>query len=344
MDVFFHNDQLLHDPQFFLMRGRVSRCFEVPARATALLEGVRSAGLTVRPPPGNGADAAGLVHEASYLRFLQEGPSLWAALPDAGAEIVPNIHPTPEMLAQGARASAGIVGQAGWYLADTACAVGPNTWRSAIAAAACAAAAARAVLAGAGSAYALTRPPGHHAYAARAGGHCFLNNAAIAAETLRLGGARRVAVLDIDVHHGNGTQGIFWQRGDVLAASVHGDPSHFYPWYVGHAEERGAGEGEGATLNRPLPRGSGDAAWLGAIGEAVAAVRSFGAEALVLALGFDAAAVEPLGFLSVSDDGFARAAESVSALRLPTVIVQEGGYAVEALPRLLTRFLDGWRG
>ena len=344
MDVFFHCDQLRHDPHFFLLRGRVAQHFEVPARAGALLDAARQAGLaTIEPPP---ADQALLetVHAPEYLAFLRDGYAAWRALPDAGEEMIPNIHPTPEMLAQGGRAGPGMVARAGWFLADTACAVGEHAWTSAIAAAACAEAAAKHVLAGARAAYALTRPPGHHAYAARAGGHCYLNNAAIAAEALRRGGAARVAVLDIDVHHGNGTQGIFWERGDVLTVSVHGDPDGLYPWYVGRAEERGAGAGEGCNLNLPLPRGTEDAAWLDAIGTGIVAIRRFRPDALVLALGFDPSVEEPLGSLRIGDDGFARAAQAAAALGLPTVITQEGGYAVTALGRLLGRFLAGWGG
>src|SRR5690606_20778607 len=145
-------------------------------------------------------------------------------------------------------------------------------------------------------------------------------------------------------HHGNGTQGIFWTRGDVLTVSVHGDPDGYYPWYVGRAGERGAGPGEGCNLNLPLARGTTDAGWLAAIDAGLAAIRDFRPEALVLAVGFDASSEEPLGYLQVSADGFARAAERIAGLRLPSVITQEGGYAVAALPRLLTRFLAGWRG
>lgn len=344
MDVFFHSDQSLHDPRFFLLRGRVAQHFEVPARAAALLDAVRQAGLAIIEPPPADQALVEAVHAPEYLAFLRDGYAAWRTLPDAGEEMIPNIHPTPEMLAQGGRAGAGIVGRAGWHLADTACGLGARTWTSAIAAAGCAEAAARHVLAGARVAYALTRPPGHHAYAARAGGHCYLNNGAIAAQALRHGGAARVAVLDIDVHHGNGTQGIFWERGDVLTVSVHGDPDGLYPWYVGRAEERGAGPGEELNLNLPLPRGTEDGPWLDAIDTGIAAIRRFRPDALVLALGFDPSIEEPLGSLRIGDDGFARAARAAAALDLPTVITQEGGYAVAALGRLLGRFLAGWGG
>lgn len=342
MRVFHHPDQLLHDPLFFLMRGRVKPCFEVPGRASALLAGAEALGMTVITPTAAAPALLPAVHTQDYLAFLRNGWHAWSQQHEPGPEIVPNIHPTPEMLAQGARVGAGIVSQAGWFMADTGCAIGETTWTAAIAAAACADAAAAEVAAGARAAYALCRPPGHHAYAGRAGGHCYINNSALAAEHLRAAGAARVAALDIDSHHGNGTQGIFWHRADVLTISVHGDPNHYYPWYVGHAEERGGAGGEGGNVNMPLPRNAGDGPWLEAVAAGCAAVRAFGADAVVLALGFDASVHEPLGFLGVSDDGFARAGALVSALGLPTVIVQEGGYAVAALPSLLGRFMSGF--
>ena len=187
----------------------------------------------------------------------------------------------------------------------------------------------------AANAFVAMRPPGHHAYAARAGGHCYINNAAIAAEALRLGGAARVAVLDIDSHHGNGTQGIFWERGDVLTVSVHGDPNRYYPWFVGHAAEIGAGAGAGCNLNLPLAQGLSDAEWLAAIEAGLAAIAAFRADALVVSLGFDASEHEPLGFLRVTEDGFARAAAMISAAGLPSAIIQEGGYNVEVIGCLL---------
>jgi acetoin utilization deacetylase AcuC-like enzyme len=236
---------------------------------------------------------------------------------------------------------AGLVGQIGWYGADLACPIGPHTWAAAEAAAAGAIAAADSAAGGA-NAYALARPPGHHAYSARSGGHCYLNNAAIAAERLRAKGVARVAVLDIDSHHGNGTQGVFWQRPDVLFVSVHGDPNRYYPWYTGHADEHGGGAGEGCNLNLPLPLGTGDDGWLEAIGTGIAAIRRFGAEALVVSLGFDASRDEPLNALAVTEDGFARAGTAIGALRLPTAIVQEGGYSLSVIGTLLAKFLGGF--
>lgn len=345
MRAFHHPDQSRHDPRFFLQRGAVRPNFEVPGRAASLLSGLGRIGLRPDAAPLPDAEALAAVHARDYLDFLATAARDWAALPGgaAGPEVVANIHPSPEMLAQGAKPGDGVIGRAGWFTADNACPIGAGTWEACLSAAGAALAAA-AVAAEGGTAYALCRPPGHHAYAARAGGHCYVNNAALAARALRRAGAARVAVIDIDSHHGNGTQGIFWEDGDVLTVSVHADPARYYPWYVGHPEERGAGAGEGRNLNLPLPFGTGDGAWLEAIGRGIEAARRFGAEALVVPLGFDASEHEPLAALAVTADGFARAGAALAAMRLPTAITQEGGYNVELLGDLLARFLRGWGG
>ena len=340
MKAFWNPLELAHDPQFFLQRGIAKRNFEVPGRAEALLAACREMGLAIVDPGPAEMAAILTVHPPDYVEYLRDGWQAWEAMADHGAEMIANIHPSPEMLANGAKRSGTIVGQVGWYHADAnpTC---RETWVSAEAAAACAIAAADEAASGR-HAYALARPPGHHAYAARAGGHCYLNNAAIAAERLRRGGAARVAILDIDSHHGNGTQGIFWERDDVFFASVHGDPNGYYPWYVGHAGERGAGAGAGCNLNMPLAKGTGDEAWLAAIAAGLREIRRHGAEALVVSLGMDASRDEPLHFLDISDDGFARAGEAIAATGLPCAIVQEGGYNLDALGRLLRRFLAGF--
>lgn len=341
MRVFWDPVQLNHTPRFFLVRGQVRPHLEVPERAEALLSACRELRMDIAAPKPADTDALLAVHMPDYLDFLRHAAAAWSALPDAAEEALPNTHPAPEMLANGARMPEGFPGRVGWYTTDLSCPIGAGTWEAAEAAAAGAVAAAD-VAAGGGSAYALARPPGHHAYAARAGGHCYLNNAAIAAERLRAAGASRVAVLDIDSHHGNGTQGAFWRRADVLFVSVHGDPNRYYPWYTGHADERGAGAGEGFNVNLPLAFGTADDGWLTAIRSGIDAIRQFGAETLVVSLGFDASRDEPLNALAVTAEGFARAGTDIGALRLPTAIVQEGGYNVSVIGTLLTRFLDGF--
>jgi acetoin utilization deacetylase AcuC-like enzyme len=342
MKVFWDPVQLAHAPRFFLVRGQVRPNFEVPERARALLAACQALGLAVTAPGPLDSAAVTVVHDPAYVAFLRDGYAAWEKLADRGEEMVANAHPSPEALAHAAPPSH-IIGRLGWYTADCACPIGRETWPAVAGAAASAIAAADAVAAG-HAVYALARPPGHHAYRARAGGHCYLNNAAIAAARLRGLGAARVAVLDIDSHHGNGTQGIFWDRGDVLFASVHADPGGYYPWFTGHADERGVGDGAGANLNLPLALGAGDAEWLAAVAAGVAAIRAFGADALVVSLGFDASRDEPLTALTVTEDGFARAGAAIGALRHPTAIVQEGGYNTAVLGALLTRFMTGFGG
>ena len=190
------------------------------------------------------------------------------------------------------------------------------------------------------TAYALCRPPGHHAFSDLAGGFCFLNNAAIAAEALRARGLRP-SILDVDVHHGNGTQGIFYRSGDVLTVSIHADPARFYPFFWGHAQERGEGNGLGANLNLPLPRGTDDTGFHRALDKALERVTSFGADVIVVALGLDAHEDDPFQGLAVTTAGFRSIAAAIAATGLPLLLVQEGGYVSGALGGNLTSFLTG---
>ena len=226
-------------------------------------------------------------------------------------------------------------------MADTACPISAETFESVCWSAWSAVDAADAVLAGDKVSYALCRPPGHHAFADVAGGFCFVNNSAVAAQRI-LGSAARVAILDVDLHHGNGTQDIFYARPDVLTVSVHADPVRFYPFFWGHADERGEGPGLGYNLNLPLPRKSGDDEFMATLDAAFKRIHAYAPDALVVALGLDAFEGDPFGGLSVTTPGFARMAEAIAKLGLPTVIVQEGGYLCDALSDNLTSFLIGF--
>jgi acetoin utilization deacetylase AcuC-like enzyme len=347
MQLIFSPDQLLHRPRQFMVRGRIAAPLENPDRVTALAEALEAVGLARRPPAE--ADLAPFlaVHDARYVEFLRTAHARWSALPDAADEILPNIHPWRGGGADPARreppAGGGVVGEAGWYLGDMAVAIGAGTYAAAMASARTALAAADAVRAGAPSVFGLCRPPGHHAYADRASGFCFLNNAAIAAERLRTR-FDRVAILDFDTHHGDGTQAIFYDRADVFVGSVHTDPLEYYPFYSGFAAERGRGPGEDANLNLPLPFGSDDAAYASGCLRLVEAARSFGAEALVLSAGWDAHREDPLSKLAVTGDAFSRIGEIFAALSLPTVILQEGGYSLNAVAEAAPRFVAAFAG
>ena len=226
-------------------------------------------------------------------------------------------------------------------MADTACPVAPGTWGAAVASAQVALSAADLVLQDEHEAYALCRPPGHHAYSDQAGGFCFLNNAAIATQQMR-GWADRLAILDVDVHHGNGTQGIFYNRADILFCSLHGDPSVFYPYYAGYADERGAGKGVGYNLNIPLAPNTGDDVYMFALGNALNAIKEFAPEYLLISLGLDTQENDPLGILSITTDGFHRMGRAIGAMVQPTLIVQEGGYLCEEIEANLLAFLGGF--
>ncbi|MFO1085462.1 MAG: histone deacetylase family protein [Reyranellaceae bacterium] len=337
MKIVYSERHAKHDPQTFLVRGVIQRNAEQPERALRLLAAAQAAGHAVETPKPSGVAPAQAIHTPEYLDFLQVAAREWATLPGAGPEVVPNVHPARYP----ATYPKGLVGRAGWHQADTGCPIGPHTWDAALAASETAVTAADLVLSGAREAYALCRPPGHHAFADMAGGFCFLNNSAIAAQHLRRDHVR-VAVLDVDVHHGNGTQGIFYERDDVLTVSIHADPSTYYPYFWGHAHETGTGKGHGFNLNLPLPLGSPDAPWLEAGDKALAHIRDFAPTALVVALGLDAAASDPLQGLKVTGAGFHAMAGKIASLGLPTVLVQEGGYLSDDLGQNLVQFLAGF--
>ena len=335
--AFYADEQDGHDPQSFMVLGQMRSAEEVPERARRLVDGGQKAGLSFERPKPIDLGAVAAVHTPEYLRFLAEIHDRWSAIPGAGAEVIPNLHldrrhggyPTSP------------VGLASWHQADAACPIGAGTWEGACWRAASAISATKAVKHGAPAAYALSRPPGHHAYADQAGGFCFLNNSAIAAEMLRAD-HDRVAVLDVDVHHGNGTQGIFYSRRDVLTVSLHSDPSDYYPFVVGYGHERGAGDGLGFNRNIPLPKSTADEAYMEALADAIATVQAFRPGALVLALGLDAYQGDPLKGMQLSTGAFARIGQAVAGIGLPTVIVQEGGYVCDALGSNLTAFLEGF--
>jgi acetoin utilization deacetylase AcuC-like enzyme len=337
LKILYTDRHALHDPRFFLARGAQRPSPEQPQRAGILLEAARRGGHTLIEAGDHGLGPIAAVHTPEYLDFLQVAHREWMKLDGASAEVIPNIHP-------GRRPASypeGIVGRAGWHAADTAAPIGAGTWDALYATAQVAIDAAHRLLDGEREIYALCRPPGHHAYADMAGGFCFLNNTAIAAQLLR-GRFGRVAILDVDVHHGNGTQSIFYASREVLTVSIHADPNHFYPFFWGHPQERGEGEGEGFNLNLPLPVGTGDAPWLEAGDRALARIRAFAPPVLVVALGLDASESDPLQGLKITPRGFARMAERIAALGLPTLLVQDGGYLGPELGENLAAFLEGF--
>lgn len=337
MKAFYADEQQFHQPQTFMVAGQFRNAEEVSERAVILREAGEGAGLTFERPEVD-MDPIAAIHTPAYLNFLSVIHQRWSAeVPGAAEEVIPNLHLDRSM---GGYPSSP-TGLANYHMADAACPIGAGTHKAALWSAYSAIAATRAVIDGARAAYSLSRPPGHHAYADLAGGFCFLNNSAIAAQLLRAH-HDRVAILDVDVHHGNGTQGIFYARDDVLTISLHADPTTYYPFMCGYAHECGEGPGYGYNRNVPLPRTTSDDDYIAALHAALSYISAYRPGALVLALGLDAYRGDPLEGMRLSETGFVRIAQAVSALGLPTVIVQEGGYVSDGLGHCLTEFLSGF--
>ncbi len=338
----------LHDPRNEVWVGVATIGTEVAARVDAILDAVSGAGFrTVEVPPRTERAALGSVHDAAMLDHLRTASDRWAAGPYeqlVGQErVVPYLFPTPAMTAGlPARPAVAVHADAGRFAYDTMTLIGTGTWEAALAAADCAVAAAELVSSGSRLAYALCRPPGHHATPAGFGGSCYLNNAAVAAQTLRDRGSGRVGIVDIDAHQGNGTAAIFWERADVLYGSVHVDPAAgWFPHVVGYADETGAGDGTGATRNLPLAEGTGDGPWLAAVAELADWVHGADCDHLVVSLGVDAAADDPESPLQVTADGYREAGRLLGATGVPAVAVQEGGYHLDTLGGLVAAYLEG---
>ena len=318
-----------HDPPYEVNYGEVVRpVYERVERAERIRDALAAAGHPLVEPAPHGIEPVLAVHEPALLGFLEQGWAAWRA--GGGPEVlIPDSFPIPRLGRGGGRDLGGGVGRPGWFCFDTATPMVAGSFSAALAAADAALTAADLVAAGAPAAYALCRPPGHHAGPGYYGGFCLLNNAAIAARYLARRG--RVAVVDVDFHHGNGTQDIFWEDPEVLYVSLHGDPAGHYPHFTGAADETGGGAGAGTNRNLPLPDGTGDDAYLEALGEAMAVVAGFDPATLVVSAGFDTFAGDPIGAFQVTTPGFRRIGAALAAAGRPTVVVQEGGYAVEAL-------------
>jgi acetoin utilization deacetylase AcuC-like enzyme len=330
----------LHEPGGEIWVGVRTPGTELPERAERIRAALEDAPVVpAATQPDSGVLA---IHDGELLDFLASAWSDWQAAGldrDPGQDrVVPYIFPDPSLFSGfPAMRAAAISARAGQFAYDTMTLIGPGTWKAARAAVDTALTAAELVLGDERVAYALCRPPGHHATRSAFGGSCYLNNAAAAAARLRAETGGRVAVIDIDAHHGNGTQAIFWDDPEVLVGSVHVDPgAGWFPHFLGFADETGGG----ANRNLPLAPGSGDEDWLSAVGELAEWAR--GAEALVVALGVDAAGGDPESPLEVTPAGFRAAGRTLGELGLPTVLVQEGGYDLDTIGPLVREVLEGF--
>lgn len=309
-----------------LDRGRLVPCVEQPARAEAVLQALTAANLgPIVSPDDVPIDILARVHEVGYLHFLKTAFTRWRQVhPDSDA--LPYCwppsgrgHPPPSLY-----------GQLGHYAYDAGTPITAGTWEAATAAVRVTLSALRHLHAGARMAFALCRPPGHHAGPDYYGGYCFFNNAAVAAQAWTEAGAR-VAILDVDYHHGNGTQDLFYRRDDVLVISIHADPAEEYPFYWGHADERGEGPGRGYNHNLPLPWGTGWTGYREALDQALSLVAAFKPDGLVVSLGLDTYAQDPIARFALTSDDYPLLGRAIATLNLPTLFVLEGGYHLATL-------------
>ncbi len=344
MPVVWSDDHRLHEPGGEVWLGVRTPGTELPERAERIRAALADEGARFVEAIPQPDEAVARVHDSGLTHYLS---SAWAAWQEAGLDeepghdrVVPYLFPHPDLFSgRPARPATSITARSGQFAYDTMTLIGPGTWQAARTAVDAAVTAAQLVQDGAPAAYACTRPPGHHVTRSHFGGSCYLNNTAAAAAWLRAGGHGRVAVIDVDAHHGNGTQAIFWDDADVLTASVHVDPgAGWFPHFLGFEDEQGAG---GSNRNVVIAPASGDEPWLAAVRELADWARQGGAEALVVALGVDAAAGDPESPLAVTPAGFREAGRALGRLRLPTVVVQEGGYDLGAIGELVRETLMG---
>ena len=341
MKTFFSEKHRLHFPQAELSGGEFVTPFERPSRAEYILNRLRERGFDAPVAPDE-ADRKPILelHDAGYVSFLETAWDEWKAAGFAG-EIMPTAFPARRMQA---RCPDHIDGKVGYYALACETAMTAGTWEAALSSCASAQSAQKHVASGARAAFALCRPPGHHAAIDMYGGYCFINNAAVAAQMFIDGGAAHVAVLDIDFHHGNGTQDIFYDRGDVFFASLHGQPEDAFPYFLGYSDETGAGGGAGTTANYPMPPGTRYDVWSQALDDAIARTAKFGAEALVISLGVDAFKEDPISFFKLDCEDFTDCGRRIGTLGLPTVFCMEGGYAIEAVGINTVNVLEGFLG
>ena len=340
MKIIYSDSHRLHRGDKEMYRGELVPCFEKPERADYVLDAVtaRKVGPILEPKQFPVA-AIERVHLPRYIRFLEQAWDLWSALGHTH-DALPAVWPV-----RGFRSDIepdNFAAKLGLYSYDSGTPLTAGTWQAVKIGADIALTAQQIVNGGERAAFALSRPPGHHAGPDFLGGYCFVNNAAVAAQAFRDNGAQRVVILDVDYHHGNGTQTIFYDRDDVLFLSIHGDPRTEYPFFLGHADETGRGAGEGYNRNYPLAAGSRNAMWFDALGDAVRRLNAFKPDAVVVSLGVDTFADDPISKFQLREPEYLRLGAQIAALQLPTVFILEGGYAVEEIGHNVAHVLRGF--
>ena len=339
MKTFATTTHQLHFPEGELSGGQFVRPFECPERWQHVVDALASRGFSPPEAPQQMPDdLLEQIHDKDYLGFMENAWQLWL---EAGytSPALPTVFPARRMQQ---RVPAHIDGKLGYYAMALETAITAGTWEAARGSANCAYSAAMHVKNGHSSSFALCRPPGHHAGIDLYGGYCFLNNAAVAAQQLLNEGAARIAILDVDFHHGNGTQDIFYKRDDVLFVSLHGEPRDAFPHFLGYADEHGAAAGEGFNINYPLPEACTYAKWSEALSDALKKITHYAPDALIVSLGVDTFEKDPISFFKLTSDDFSHYGALIAQLGLPTVFIMEGGYAVAEIGINTVNVLSGF--
>jgi len=340
MDVIYSEKHKLRDAKTELYGGELVTPFEAPFRAEWILDAVQTAGHgEIRSPEAFDLETALQVHDPQYLAFME---TVWKRWVDDGykGEAIPTCFPARRF--EQSRPPRDVEGALGYYGFAAETAITENTWEAAIAAMQVAMTGADLLAQTGKPVFSLCRPPGHHCSIDQFGGYCFMNNAAVAAQHLRNSGVGKVAVLDVDFHHGNGTQDIFYLRDDVFFASLHGDPLDAFPHFLGFVEETGNGKGDGYNANYPLPPGTPYEIWAEALENALKRISAFGAEAMVVSLGVDTYEKDPISFFKLKSADFSRYGERLGQFGLPTLFCMEGGYGVKEIGLNVANVLSGF--
>jgi len=343
MDIIYTDKHRLRAAKTELYGGELVPPFECPERMDYILEAIadKSLGPIIGPDenPKLGANAIAAIHDAGYLAFLDTAWEEWEAEGMKG-EMIPTVWPSRSMPSP--HIPNFIEGKLGYYALSCETSIAKNTIEAVYASAQVALTGAEMIASGQNQlAFSLCRPPGHHASRDQFGGYCFINNAAIAAQHMRDQGAKRVAILDVDFHHGNGTQAIFYDRDDVLFLSLHGDPNDAFPHFLGHKSETGQGAGNGFNLNYPMPPNTPYSTWGEALDHAISAIRDYAPDSLVVSFGADTFENDPISFFKLKTADYIDMGKRITALGLPTLIVMEGGYAVRDIGTNTVNFLIG---
>ena len=333
-----------HDPEFDIYSGSLVGRFEVPQRVDCIKAALADGDYATCAPTAHGIEPIVRVHNPDLVEFLSTAWQDYTALiPDPQVVVGEMfIHEgLVEGMPVGRPPASNAYGRIGWFCFDTSSPLSEGSWPAALASVDIALTGVDRLLAGERLVYSLCRPPGHHATRSAFGGFCLLNNAAIAAQALIDAGVQRVTVLDVDAHHGNGTQQIFYRRGDVQFVSIHMDPDQNYPWFVGRADERGDGPGTGANLNLPLPLGTIGDRFLDDLAVGIDAVNAFDPDYVIVSLGVDPADGDPTAGLCLTTADFAAVGAAIGAIDRPLLVVQEGGYQLHRVGADVRAVLDG---